>query len=383
MRPGTPAFVGSRLKEARESRGLSASSLAAKIGVSRQAVSQYEHGNVTPHPEVMRKITSILNLPYEFFWQPARPAPDKVFFRSLSSSAKVTRMRGNWRLQWLKDICNYLQEFIEFPPVNIPQFDLPNELESISNDLIEDLAHDVRRYWRLGNGVINDLIKILEKNGIVVSRDNIGSESIYTFSDWEDGQRPCMVLGCSCAVRSRIDAGHELGHIILHHKIDKSKLCSPEDFKLAEQQAQYFAGAFLLPKETFTKDCGYLTLESLKVLKEKWKLSVGMMIQRAQQIGLCSDDQAQRLWKSYSRRGWKKKEPLDDELGVEKPHLLSLSFELITEKDIQTRDEILSNLPISRTDIEELAGLPYGFLEESPLMIQLSSDVDEKAKKPV
>jgi predicted transcriptional regulator len=54
MKPGTPGFVGARLKEAREARFLSAIALADLVGVSRQAISLYENGAKTPGPEVMQ-----------------------------------------------------------------------------------------------------------------------------------------------------------------------------------------------------------------------------------------------------------------------------------------------------------------------------------------
>lgn len=375
MRPGTPAFVGARLREGREARGLTAAALAGAIGVSRQAISQYEHGSVTPCPEVMGKIVSTLDLPYEFFWQPARLACKKVYCSSSGNVAKVIRMRRNWRLKWLKDICHYLQRFVEFPAVNMPVFDPPGKLGDISGDMIEELAREVRRYWRLGTGVTGNVVRLLEKNGVVVAWEQTGYRSTGAFSNWEEGQRPCMVLGDGTAARLRFAAGHQLGHLLLHSNIDQDTLCRPEEFKLAQEQAGHFASAFLLPKETFIKDCGRVTLESLRILKAKWKLSIAMMIQRARQIGLCSEDQARQLWKSYNRRGWKEKEPLDDELQFEKPNLLRMSFELIVEKDIQTCHEILSNLTLARTDIEELAGLPRGYLEDAPLKINLSPGV--------
>ncbi len=377
MRPGTPSFVGARLKEAREARGLTAISLAELIGVSRQAISQYEHGSVTPHPAVMSRIASALNLPYEFFWQPSRSVSGNVFFRSISTGEKSCRIRGNWRVQWLEDICDYLQKFVEFPPLNLPDFDIPKDIHDITEEMIETVAQNLRRYWGLGNGAINNVIRILEKNGIIVSIDTVSTESIDTFSCWDESHKPCILLNPGPAVKIRFDAAHELGHIILHQSICEDVMCNPEIFKLAEKQADYFAGAFLLPKETFMKECSCVKLEYLRAMKAKWKMSVAMMLQRAKQLGLCTDEQARNLLKSYSRRGWKEKEPLDDELPVTKPDLLRLAFELILEKGIQTKSDILNNLPISSTDIEQLAGLPEGFLDEDPLVIKLTQDAGE------
>ncbi len=69
MRSGTSGFVGARLREAREARELTAIALADLIGVTRQAVSQYESGIQTPAPYVMRRIMDVLRLPLQFFWR--------------------------------------------------------------------------------------------------------------------------------------------------------------------------------------------------------------------------------------------------------------------------------------------------------------------------
>jgi len=385
MRPGTPKFVGARLKEAREARGLTAISLAEIVGVSRQAISQYEHGSVSPHPEVMRKIAATVNLPFDFFWRPlieSEMAPSKVFFRSFSAATKTQRNRGSIRLKWLKNIAEYLQQFVEFPPINLPDFNMPSNPNVINNHQIENLARDVRRFWGLGDGVISNVVRLLEKNGVIIARDYIGADSIDAFSEWEEGQRPYIILSsdkCSSA-RSRFDVAHELAHLILHRNVDKKILNKASEFKLMEDQANYFAAAFLLPEETFAKDCYFVTLDVLRTLKAKWVLSIGMMLQRSKQIGLCSEEQLQQLWRLYSRRGWKKREPLDDELPIEEPHLLRLSFELIISRNIQTRNDVLHNLPYTAADIEELAGLSPGYLSDAQLEIRLSSNIISRNK---
>ena len=60
MRPGTPGFSGSRLRSAREARGLSGAVLAELVEVSRSAISQYERGIQTPSPKVVQEIADKL-----------------------------------------------------------------------------------------------------------------------------------------------------------------------------------------------------------------------------------------------------------------------------------------------------------------------------------
>ena len=96
MSTGISRFVGLRLKEAREARGLTVSSLADLIGVTRQAVSQYENGQVAPSANTMSQITRTLNIPLGFFLEPVAPdeATSSVFYRSMSATTKSARARA-------------------------------------------------------------------------------------------------------------------------------------------------------------------------------------------------------------------------------------------------------------------------------------------------
>ncbi len=62
-------FNGQRLREARLYNGLSINDLADILGVTKQAISQYETQNVTPEFEKMRIITEKLNFPSSYFFQ--------------------------------------------------------------------------------------------------------------------------------------------------------------------------------------------------------------------------------------------------------------------------------------------------------------------------
>ena len=86
------------------------------------------------------------------------------------------------------------------------------------------------------------------------------------------------------------------------------------------------------------------------------------MIKRSHELELLSDDEAKRMWINYNRRNWRTVEPLDDRIQPEQPRLLRKSFELLIQERIKTRDQIRLDLPFGVGDIEELAGLPRGFL---------------------
>ena len=369
MKPGTPGFVGARLKEAREARFLSAIALADLVGVSRQAISLYENGAKTPGPEVMQSLTSTLNLPELFFCRPLSDADqdNTVFWRSMSAATKTARNRAKMRYRWIRDIVSYLREFIAFPEVNLPKLKLPIDPNAMSLDDIEECANNTRKFWELGSGPIDNLVWLLENNGVVVTRDTLGADTLDSLSEFrKDDETPYMVLGSDKAVcaRSRFDAAHELGHLILHRDINRSSLNTLPIFRLIEDQANRFAAAFLVPASSFGNDFYSANLDILARLKPKWRVSIAMMIKRAGDLSFVSPEHEKKLWINYARRRWRGpgREPLDNELAVEEPKFLCRSFQLLINDGIQTREQLLSRLPYNANDIEALTGLQTGHL---------------------
>ena len=67
---------------------------------------------------------------------------------------------------------------------------------------------------------------------------------------------------------------------------------------------------------------------------------------------------------NYNRRGWNLQEPFDDEEKMEEPRLVRKAFEVVIESGNVLRSQISSDLPFNMEDVEELANLPHGYLDE-------------------
>jgi hypothetical protein len=67
---------------------------------------------------------------------------------------------------------------------------------------------------------------------------------------------------------------------------------------------------------------------------------ISMMLRRSEDLSVVEGKHARRLWRNLARRGWKLKEPLDDQLPIEKPRLLRKAFELPIRERVQTRAQI-------------------------------------------
>jgi len=368
MKLGTPDFNGGRLRQAREARGLKASALAEKLGVSRQAISQYEKGIQTPNPEVMVRIGNLLKLPFHFFLRESqRIEENTIFFRSLSSTTKMARDEARQKFKWFKEIVDYLRRFFIFPETNIPHTRLEKNQLHLTFEEIEQIATQCRRSWGLGSGAISDTVLLLENHGIIVTRSELSAMTMDAFSEWslnDNAPYVFLIANKNSAARSRYDVAHELGHLVLHKSIRKTDFALKNDFSIIEEQADRFAGAFLLPSETFPLDFRVPTLDIFRMLKEKWKTSIAMMIKRCETLGIIDEKHARNLWINYYRRGWRKNEPLDDTIPVELPRFIHRCFDTLIKENVQTRKDILTHLPFSAVDIEQLVCLPEGYLSE-------------------
>lgn len=369
MRVGTPEFKGERLKAAREARGLSGAALSELTSVTRSALSQYERGEQTPSPLVLHEIANALNLPPQHFCVEMEQVSAPVFYRSFASAQKRSRVRAERKLEWVNEIVAELATMVEFPKPQLRCLPETRDPLLLTMDEIDDLATETRRAWGLGDGPISNLVRLAENKGILVVRQFLDSDRLDAFSYWQDqSQNPVVVLSTDkdCAVRSRFDLAHEIAHLVLHRSIQQRQLKNKDDFKLIEAQANRFAGAFLLPAKTFLRELLSQNLDAFLALKSRWQSSVALMVKRCSDLGAINEDASTRLWKNIGRRGWRKREPLDDVLEIEEPQFIGKCFELLIAGVPSNRDQLLSQFTWSGKEIEELLGLKEGSLVAAP-----------------
>jgi len=86
------------------------------------------------------------------------------------------------------------------------------------------------------------------------------------------------------------------------------------------------------------------------------------MIKRCGDLNLASEEKIEKLWIARTARGWRTEEPLDNQIPIERPELLSNAFPIVLES--QRAEQVMDALSISAVDIEELAGLAPSTLEK-------------------
>lgn len=365
MKVGTRGFVGRRLTEAREARGWTMIALAEKIGVSRQAISQFESGPETPRPEILERICNALDMP-ELYFLDAHPdeEPSPKFFRSLSAATKHNRLMVARRQTWMTRLTSFVYRFAEMPDVKFPTLDINEDPATMTRDRVECLATSVRRFWGLGDGPISNILWLLENNGAVVSCIEL-SDDIDSISGWSTG-RPYVLLVSDkgSASRFRYDAAHELGHLVMHRHVDSRYANKSDVLNALEERAHWFAAAFTFPRSAFSLEAVPSTLDRFLSIKSRWGLSIKMMIKRASDLGFINDGHARRLYIERVKRGWDPCEPLDDVIEPERPRMLRRTIDMILQSGTQSREDLLASVALSERDVERLAGLPNMYLRK-------------------
>ena len=269
--------------------------------------------------------------------------------------------------KWFVQTTRYLYDLVTFPDVNIPSA-APSDGNRYTEEEIERVAEECRRLWGLGVGPISNVVGLLETKGIVVCRYEVSKQNIEAFSFW-NGSRPFIFLASEkdFAVRSRFDAAHELGHLILHRWIGPEELEDLKTLKLIEAEANRFASAFLMPRKSFPNEVYTSRLDAFVELKRRWKVAIQAMVYRCKDLGIFDEFQVTNLYKQISFRKWRKNEPLDDQIPLEQPKLLKRAIEAIIGAGKKMGDEIVAQICISAPFVAAFCGLPLElFLRNGP-----------------
>lgn len=364
---GVPRIVPERIREAREARGHTVEAFAELLGVTRQAVGQYETGQISPSAEAMSVIIAETGQPPSFFTtRRLTPSGDfgSPFWRSLKRMKKPDRLRIARRMAWAWDIVNYIERFVDFPPVRVPAFDW--DWETGDDAALDRIASATRDYWGLGRGPIFHLTKVLESNGVILLKEFVDCDDMDAVSRWQGG-RPFILWNAEKdhIPRLNFDLAHELGHILLHNGVEVTS----DNISKLERQANYFAGAFLLPREMFSREIVSTSINYFFKLKERWRVSAAAMIYRCKELGILSPSQVSYLFRQLSAKNMRNPEPLDTAFKPESPSLIRAALNMLIEAGVQSRAQIIDALCLNPADIELLSGAEKGFLGETVIRL--------------
>lgn len=343
-------FDRDRLRIARELRSLSQVELAREAGsVTAASVSQFENGHARPSASTLRRLSIALRMPLAFFATPARaPVRHEVsgFFRSLRSTSTRDRQQALAYVQLAREFTLELEKFVALPELDLPRIAVAAG-QQLELGEMDEIAARIRRHWKLPDGPVENVVRNLEKNGLIVIRFRVSIEKVDAFCvDFPD--RPVIALGADKGLRdrSRFDAAHELGHLVMHS-------ANQIGDKVTERQAHEFAAAFLMPADDIRSELpSRVDWPALLSLKAKWHVSIAALLVRARTLDVMDEHVYAQAWKALSAKGWRKREPGD--LGnPEVPVLLHRALDL-TAKTGFSFEEFIGRSGLPEADIRIL-----------------------------
>ncbi|HJA22953.1 MAG TPA: XRE family transcriptional regulator [Candidatus Limosilactobacillus intestinavium] len=363
---GEMLFNPQNLTYARIARGFTMKFLSEKSGISRQTISSYESGKSVPRGKNLLKLSQILNFPVTYFNAKMSPlGSEGTFFRSRSSSTKRARDMQKVRLIYSSSIYDLLSDYVNFPNVNIP-VPIEEKLSNITNEKIKRMALLTRNKWGLDNEEpINNLTKLVEANGIIISQANLRENKIDAVSKWI-ADRPFILLtdNRESGVRRRFNIAHELGHILLHSNIDSIYELSNTDMNRLENQANIFASNLLLPDQAFIRSVVSTSMEGFIELKKYWKVSISALIIKAHKVKLLNDNQYLYLNKKLSYNHWRKSEPLDNSISLETPDLYNEVCKLIINNNVLSKQGLKAKMKLPNDELSALISPEFANLNQ-------------------
>ena len=332
-------FNPARLDLAMDRRRMTARVLSDLAEVTVVSLSQIKTGKQVPQEATVLRIAEALQYPVGFFYGSdldTLPA-EAVSFRSLSS---ITKRESNAAIAaggiaYL--VSDWLHSRYELPPTNL--IDAGPERDPAT------AARALRQAWGLGEKPIGNLIKLLEAKGIRVFSLAENTKNVDAFSCWRNDEPYIFLNTFKTTERSRFDAGHELGHLVLHKHGGSNQ--GPQ----AEAEANAFASSFLMPRADVISEMPRVqSLRQILQGKKRWGVSAAALTYRLHKIGLITDWQY-RSFNIQLRTDYGSSEP--DSMERETSTLWKMVLGDLWEQRL-TRSDIANELAIPHEELENL-----------------------------
>jgi Zn-dependent peptidase ImmA (M78 family) len=125
-----------------------------------------------------------------------------------------------------------------------------------------------------------------------------------------------------------------------------------KDDDTMEDEADAFAGAFLLPADEIRPQLRRFDLRQLANLKQHWKVSMAAVAVRASRLKLITPYQSKMFWIEMGRLGYRKREPYEPKKEI--PSLLRQMISFHTKKLGYSLGELAKLLHLRVPDFEEM-----------------------------
>jgi Zn-dependent peptidase ImmA (M78 family)/DNA-binding XRE family transcriptional regulator len=365
-------FNGDRLKELRLLSGMSRDELAVKMNLSEQAIWQFETGKVQPKAtSTLFQLARLFSVETSYFYQKTIENVvdvSRIAFRNADGESKKAIKIQEVYLNKVDELLTFIEGFLMSPQATI--FELVDNIEEMlkKGRTIEDIALFTRRKLNISDDN-SDLMFKIELSGVyVLEKMLVGNADAYSL--WNKKEMPYIVLGRGkSSVRRNFDLVHELGHLLLHRAVEFDEL-SKKESESKEIEANQFAGFFLMPRDKF--DLDFPKIVGKKVsnpdvyipLKQKYHVSIQALEYRAYKLGYLSVSQNNYFYRQITAKGYKKIEPLDREMSVNRPSRIVSMIDVILTSRLLTLENLLHQYNVSLDFLSEVLQIDKHFFDK-------------------
>lgn len=342
---------------ARDSRGLTQSGLADVMDATQGTISKIESGLSEPPESFVGDLSRALSYEEAFFFEPGRPYGMPPFHyrrRKKLAQKPLDRMIAEMNIRRIH-LRILMRSYDEINNHFIPEIDRDEyQFKASSKFSIEDAARHLREQWMLPDGPIDNVTELIESNGGVVIPCNFNSDLIDAVSQRIDGYPVLFFVNMSApADRIRHTLCHELGHMVLH-------TTTLMDDALMEDEADHFAGAFLMPAKNVRYHLTKFGIREIANIKRLWKVSMASIAMRADRLKMITPYQKKSFFIQMNKLGYRKNEPFEPK--KEYPTKISKMISHHLNVLRYSKEELAKTLFISPGEFDEM----YGNVSESP-----------------
>ncbi|BBD21900.1 XRE family transcriptional regulator [Streptococcus constellatus] len=360
-------FNGQVLKELRLLNGMSRADLAQKMDLTEQAIWQFESNTTQPKLETRLQLANQFYVDLTYFEQEEEVENfdiSAIAFRNADLSTRKTIDIQTVYLHKIDQFIDYLEGFVIIPNITIYDLSERTNKEYQAGKSIEEISLFARNFLEIAEDN-HDILYKIERSGVYVSERLINGQA-DAYSAWSKSDRPYIVLGTNkSAVRRNFDLAHELGHLLLHKSCEKD-----ENLELLEQEANFFASCFLLPKndffKVFTEKVGKRVSNpdsyvSMKVLKN---VSIQALEYRAFKLGLLTPQQHSYFYRQIAKKKYKVVEPLDEDIPIRRPSKVKSILDVILTNGLASLTTLTSQHKVHLKYISELFSFDTSFFDK-------------------
>jgi Zn-dependent peptidase ImmA (M78 family)/DNA-binding XRE family transcriptional regulator len=270
-------FIGERLRQIRDSAQMSQQEVAAYLGITPSALSQYEKGKRRIEALQLEKLSHLYGVPLGTFFGRTDPKADwEETLRSMSQSLSTETKAG---IAYLIEQVKALETL--FKITNIPFLGIPHPPfaalgeEAFADYEVEEYAHKARNFFNLGSAPLRDLKSFLESQGYHVFAAPFGQANtdISGLFFMHPDLGPIIAFNENQSYgRAIFTMIHEMAHSLFHYN-RPTILCRSMDSRNVEFFAERFAAYFLMPGEALHEQLKLLNIKTVSTPEELVHLS--------------------------------------------------------------------------------------------------------------